>query len=344
MLSGCYTALITPFTDDGVDEEGLEKLIEFQMANGVAGIVAAGTTGESPTLNWAEHNQVTEKIARMLNGKGMCIAGSGSNNTAETLDASRHAIEAGAEALLLVDPYYNGPSSLEIRKEYIEPVAQAFPDTTIIPYVVPGRTGTQLLPEDLALASEGFPNVCAVKEATGDIENMRRIRQCCGKDFAILSGDDNLTCRIMSDPLIKASGAISVYANLFPRAMSQMVNAALEGNDGIAVRLEGQLESLLELVTVTTTETTPHGPVRCRARNPLPIKTLMRVLGMPSGPCRQPLGRMTPGGLEKLLTAVRSMFTISPELFRPIEDFFNVDVEVCLHDYMSFTSLFYDIY
>ncbi len=344
MESGCYTALITPFIDDKVDAEGLERLVEFQMLNGISGIVAVGTTGESPTLGWEEHNQVTERIARMIKGKGLCIAGTGSNNTAETLEGTAHSVKAGAQAVLLVDPYYNGPSSLEIRKEYIEPVAREFPDTTVIPYVVPGRTGAQILPEDLALAGERFPNVCAVKDATGNLDNMRRTRQCCGENFSILSGDDNLTCLMMADPLIRAGGVISVYANIFPGAMSEMVTAAARDEREVAGRLEKQLGPLLELVTVTTTESTPHGPVACRARNPLPVKTLMAVLGMPSGGCRRPLGRMTATGLDKLLTAAREMLAESPELFTPIADFFGIDVEARLNDPDAIKQLVYDAY
>ncbi len=344
MRSGCYTALITPFSGKGIDEDGLARLVEFQMLNGAAGIVAVGTTGESPTLGWNEHNQVTEKIARMIKGRGLCIAGTGSNNTAETLEATRYSVRAGAEAMLLVDPYYNGPSSLEIRKEYVEAVARQFPETIIIPYLVPGRTGTQLLPEDLALASKRFFNISAVKDATGNIENMRKIRQFCGDNISILSGDDNLTCRMMSDPLIKACGVISVYANIFPRAVSQMVAAAAQGEGEVAGRLEAQLAPLLELVTVTTTETTPFGSVSCRARNPLPVKSLMAVLGMPSGGCRQPLGRMTAGGLEKLLAAARAIFAGAPELFEPLANFFDVDVAARLNDTGFTRKLVYDSY
>lgn len=344
MISGCYTALITPLENGRVDEEGLDRLVEFQMQNGVAGIVAMGTTGESPAFDWKEHNQVTERIVGTMKGRGLCIAGSGSNSTAETLEATEHAVRAGAQAMLLVDPYYNGPSSLEIRKEYIEPVAGRFPKTIIIPYLVPGRTGTQLLPEDLALAGSRFPNVSTVKDATGNIDNMRRIRQCCGERMSILSGDDNLTCRMMTDPLIRACGVISVYANIFPRALSQMVSAVAQGKSDVAGRLEGQLTPLLELVTVTTTETTPYGPVNCRARNPLPVKTLMAVLGMPSGSCRRPLGRMTAGGLEKLVTAARTIYADAPELFAPMADFFDVDVEARLNDAGVIRQLIYDSY
>ena len=144
--------------------------------------------------------------------------GAGSNNTREALSATREAVEAGVDGVLLVDPYYNGPSSMEIRKEYLARVAAAHPDLSIIPYVIPGRTGAQLLPEDLALLYRDFPNVHTVKEATGDLDNMRRTRKCCGPDFTILSGDDGLTVTMMTDPKIQAAGVISVVSNIVPRA------------------------------------------------------------------------------------------------------------------------------
>ncbi|KKL21286.1 hypothetical protein LCGC14_2446970 [marine sediment metagenome] len=154
MISGGYTAIATPFKDGLVDYEGLDQLIGFQIENGITGILAAGTTGESPTLKWDEHNKVIDFIAEKTKNKCIAIAGTGSNNTAETLEGSEHAVKAGADALLLVDPYYNGPSSLEIRKEYVSPVAAAHPEVEIIPYVIPGRTGCQLFPEDLALLEQ----------------------------------------------------------------------------------------------------------------------------------------------------------------------------------------------
>ncbi|MBW2319210.1 MAG: dihydrodipicolinate synthase family protein, partial [Deltaproteobacteria bacterium] len=189
MLSGCYTALMTPFGKDyNVDYEALNKLVEFQLTGGVSGILAVGTTGESPTLDWKEHNEVVRIVVERCKGKCQSIAGTGSNNTQETLESTEHAVQVGADAALLVDPYYNGPSSLEIRREYVAPVASKFPQIEIIPYVIPGRTGAQLLPEDLAILNKQFANVNTVKEATANIENMKRTRECCGPDFTIMSG------------------------------------------------------------------------------------------------------------------------------------------------------------
>lgn len=159
MKTGCYTALITPFQGDTVDFDNLARLTEFQIQNGITGILAVGTTGESPSLDWKEHNRVIETIRQGTKNQCLCIAGTGSNNTKEALSATEHAFHMGVDAVLLVDPYYNGPSSLEIRKEYYEPIAKTFPTLDIIPYVIPGRTGTQLLPEDLAVLYDTHKNI-----------------------------------------------------------------------------------------------------------------------------------------------------------------------------------------
>ena len=327
MKAGCYTALITPFKGDDIDWPGLERLVDFQVQNGVTGILAVGTTGESPVLNWQAHNEVTEKIASRSRGKCLCIAGTGSNNTRETLEGTRHALNCGAQAVLLVDPYYNGPSSIEIRREYVAPIAKAFPTLDIIPYVIPGRTGTQLLPEDLAMLFRQYPNVNSVKEATGDLANMRRTRACCGPDFAVFSGDDPMTVEMMTDPEVKAAGVISVASNVAPRATTEMVNLLLAGRPAEARALAAKLEPLFNLVTVKTTEKTPYGDVVCRARNPLAYKTLLAILGMPSGGCKPPLGKMTPNGLNKVLETVRHVQRTAPEILKPIAEFFGVNIE-----------------
>ncbi len=344
MQPGCYTALITPFAGGAVDDVGLRRLVAFQIENGITGLLAVGTTGESPTLTWEEHNRVIAMVAGMTRGRCLCIAGTGSNNTAETLEGTRYAAAAGADAVLLVDPYYNGPSSLEIRREYVGPVAEAFPDIQIIPYVIPGRTGAQLFPEDVALLSRRYPNVKTVKEATGDLANMKRTRSCCGPDFVILSGDDGLTFTMMSDPAIAAAGVISVVSNVAPKAVVQMVARMAVGDRDGAAALRDALNPLFDLVTVKTTEQTPFGDVVCRARNPLAIKTLMTVLGMPSGGCRRPLGRMSAKGLDKVLTAARGVKEKNPEIFAPLEAFFKVDVAERLHDPKNWQGLAYEEY
>lgn len=344
MITGCFTALVTPFKNDSVDYDGLSTLVDFQIANGITGILAVGTTGESPTLTWDEHNGVIEKVTKKSKDKCMCIAGTGSNNTKEALAATKHAANVGVDAVLLVDPYYNGPSSLEIRKEYIGPVASAFPDIDIIPYVIPGRTGTQLLPEDLALLYKEYDNVNTVKEATGNLDNMKRTRKCCGADYTILSGDDGLTYDMMTDPEINAAGVISVISNIAPKAVSQMVNALIQGNQSEAKKYKTALDPLFELVTIKTVEKTPYGNVGCRARNPLAIKAAMTILGMPSGGCRRPLGKLTPNGLEKVIGTLKDVQSKNPEIFKPVEEFFDVRIEKRLKDNSFAKDLCYQNY
>ena len=344
MNSGCYTAIVTPFKDGTVDYKNLEKLVEFQIQNGITGIIAVGTTGESPVLNWDEHNKVTEVVANTTKGRCLSIAGTGSNNTAESMEGTRYAAKFGVDGVLLVDPYYNGPSSLEIRREYVAPIAAAFPDLDIIPYVIPGRTGAQLLPEDLALLYQSHPNVGTVKEATANLANMRRTRECCGPDYMIFSGDDGMTFDMMTDPHIKAAGVISVVSNIAPRALSEMVQLLNQGNKSEAESLMLKLEPLFGLVTVKTTEQTPYGDVECRARNPLGLKTLMSVLGMPSGNCRQPLGKMTRNGMDKIIEITRSVYANAPEILQPLGDFFNIDIADRLENPDYREGLYYESY
>ncbi|HTY75174.1 MAG TPA: 4-hydroxy-tetrahydrodipicolinate synthase [Candidatus Nanoarchaeia archaeon] len=343
VFSGCYTALITPFLRNReVDYEGLQRLVEFQLSQGANGILACGTTGESPTLDWNEHNKVTERVHEFTHSKGLTIAGTGSNSTQEAIEGTINAQHTGINCVLLVDPYYNGPSSLEIRREYIEPIAKQFPEMQIIPYIIPGRTGTQLLPQDVAQVAADYPNVRCVKEATGDLENMRLTRKLCGGDFDILSGDDDKTFAMMSLPEIAATGVISVTSNVAPRAVSDMVHYLLDGNILEAKQLAEIMQPLFSVITVKTQEQTPFGPAMVRARNPLATKTLMNVLGMPSGPCRQPLGKMTRAGLELVLQAARKVYEAHPEILRPIEQSFNVDLMERLNNEKYLEGLFYD--
>ncbi len=344
MRAGCYTALVTPFAEDRehIDQEGLEQLIGFQVENAITGLVAVGTTGECPTLKWEEHNECLDHLVKLAKGRTLCVAGTGSNNTSEAIKATEDASKLGVDAVLLVDPYYNAPSSLEIRKEYLAPIAEAFPEIDIIPYIVPSRTGTKLLPEDLAILSQMFPNIRTVKDATGDMANMKRICELCGPDFSILSGDDAMFYDMMIDSSINASGVISVVSNVVPKFMVELFQKLECGdNDGVR-KLKTGLEPLLKLVTVTTQETTPFGNVICRSRNPLPIKTFMALLGMPVGLCRAPLGKMTRKGLDVVLSIGRQVYSNNPEFFQPIEDYFGINVEERLYEPIHQKGLFYE--
>ncbi len=342
LLSGCYTALVTPLRSKReVDYEGLQRLVEFQVQEGVDGILAVGTTGESPTLDWNEHNKVIEGVLEAIGNKGITMAGTGSNSTQEAIEGTAHAQRIGVNHVLLVDPYYNGPSSLEISREYIEPIAKQFPNIQLIPYIIPGRTGTQLLPQDLATLHQRYPNVRCVKEATGDVNNMELTRKLCGEDFDILSGDDDITYDVMVSPNIAASGVISVTSNIAPRAVANMTHNILDGNINEAKRIAQAIQPLFDIITVKTQELTPYGPVLCKARNPLAYKTLMNILGMPSGPCRQPLGKMTRNGLEVVLATARKIYENNPEILTPIEEFFDVDLKDRLYNEKYCRGLYY---
>lgn len=339
---GCYTALITPMnSNQQVDYEGLRRLVDFQVKEGVSGLLAVGTTGESPTLNWNEHSNVIEKMHEYAGNRCLTIAGTGSNSTQEAIEGTEHAQNAGVNTVLLVDPYYNGPSSMEIRREYIEPVARRFPEVQVIPYIIPGRTGTQLLPQDIAILHQQYRNVRCVKEATGDLKNMELTRQLCGEDFDILSGDDDKTYTMMTSPDINASGVISVISNIAPRAVANMVHYILDGNEEAAAVISQALQPLFSIVTVKTQEQTQYGPVACKARNPLAYKTLMNILGMPSGPCRQPLGKMTRNGIEVVLANARKVHQNNPEVFQPIAEYFGVDIKDRLYNEKYLEGLYY---
>jgi 4-hydroxy-tetrahydrodipicolinate synthase len=344
MFAGCHTALITPMREDGsVDYAGLERLIEFQIASRIRGVLAVGTTGESPTLLWEEHNEVVERTCKLAKGRALTIAGTGSNSTRETLAGTEHAAHVGAEVALLVDPYYNGPSSLEIRREYVEPVAREFPQMQLIPYIIPGRSGTMMHPEDLAILASQYPNVSSVKEATGNIENMAKTRRLCGEQFSILSGDDDKTVEMMKSPQIKACGVISVASNVIPGPI-QRLTELISAGDAAADKLAAALQPLFGIITVLTTEQSPRGPVQCKARNPLAIKTLMNLLGLPSGPCRRPLGKMTRAGIEVVIAAARKTHLLDPSVLEPVAKFFGVDVEARLKDTKLVDKLTYAAY
>jgi 4-hydroxy-tetrahydrodipicolinate synthase len=344
-LDGCITAIMTPFKSDGeLDAEGLGQLLEFQLANGVDGIVVAGTTGEGPTLEHREFVKALSLVLDGVQGKALTIANTGANSTRKAVEATVKAWELGARAALLVDPYYNCPSSLEIRREYYEPIARVANEMRLIPYVIPGRTGTQISPEDLALLARAYPNVNAVKEATGSSDNAAEIRSLCGDSFSILSGDDERTFSLMTDPRVSADGTISVMSNIAPKAVADMVAAALKGDLGKAVTLTTALKPLFELVTVRTDEAVLGHTLTVKAKNPLPVKTMAAVLGMPAGRCRQPLGRMTKTGLNRVLTGLESLWKHNPEVLEPVEKGFGVSVADRLGSPASLEGLCYESY
>ncbi len=345
-FEGAWTALVTPFKADGsIDWDEFERLVAFQVEQGITGLLPTGTTGDSPILDWDEHNHVIEAALRLRDDRCYVLAGTGSNCTAEAVRGSKHATEAGADAVLLVDCYYNGPSSLELRREYHGAVAAACPDTQIMPYVIPGRSGTALSPEDLAILAEEYPNVRSVKEATGDLDRMARTRELAGADFDIMSGDDNMTPSMMADEAIAANGVVSVVSNVAPAAVEKMTRAFLEGDRDTAYQLAKGLEPLFEIVTVTVDDPRvlrgQSLTVQDKFRNPLPLKTLMQGLGMVQDGCRQPLGRMSAAGVETVRAAARRVWSAAPHILEPIEAAFDVSVAERIEDDTAWAELAY---
>jgi 4-hydroxy-tetrahydrodipicolinate synthase len=343
---GVWTALTTPFsTDQQVDYDSLRRLIEFQLYEGVDGVLPCGTTGESPTLSWQEHDAVVEAAVRAVEGRAGVLAGTGSNNTREAIRASTRAKEAGATAVLLVDCYYNGPSSLELRTEYYERILDNVPEIPVVPYVIPGRSGCALSAADLAVLHLNHPKrVPAVKQATGDLDRMRQDRQLAGPALSILSGDDDLTLTMMRDEEIRASGVISVFSNIAPGAIGSMVRAQVAGDTEEAERLATVLAPLLRLVTcsVTAVRTLPNGQsveVTDKFRNPVPVKTMMAGLGMIASTKRPPLGRMSSIAVAQCRDALREVHRADPGILGPIEGAFDVRIDQGLGDDARWSAL-----
>jgi 4-hydroxy-tetrahydrodipicolinate synthase len=271
VLQGAMTAIVTPFLPEGgLDLPSLEALARWQVEQGIRGLVPCGTTGEGATLNDEEKREVFETVIRAAGGKVPVIAGVGSNSTRATLASARMAVEAGADALLVVTPYYNKPNRSGMIAHY-EAVAGAT-DLPVVVYNVPGRTG-QNLGAELILRLAQIPGIVAVKEASGDLDQIAAIIEGRPDRFALLSGDDALTLPTIA---LGAEGVISVVSNEAPGEMAELVEAASKGDFETARRLHYQL---LPLMRANFAET-----------NPVPVKTAMALLGRCGADLRPPLG------------------------------------------------------
>ena len=280
MFRGAITALVTPFKNGQVDEEALRNLIEFQIANGVDGLVPCGTTGESPTLSHDEHDRVIERTIDAAKKRVPVIAGTGSNSTAEALRLTRHAYEAGADGALIACPYYNKPTQ-EGLYQHFELIAKNVP-IPIIPYNIPGRTGINMSPELIARLAK-ISNIVGIKEASGSIKQMSDVINLCGKDFAVLSGDDIFTLPLMA---IGGAGVISVVSNVAPADMAGLVDVFFAGDMARAKELHYKMSALMDALFIEV--------------NPIPVKAALALMGKIEYEYRLPLCKMDEANFEKL--------------------------------------------
>lgn len=312
-MENCCTALITPMKGNEIDHEAFSKLVDFQLENRVNELVVNGTTGESPTTSDKEKTQL---VKTAIEHGGNVTAGCGTNDTLHSEHLTSEAAELGSKRILLVDCYYNGPSSLELRKEYYGYLCERFPELKFIAYVIPGRTGCELNVQDLIALHNEFPNLDTVKEATGNLERMKQTRQL-SKSICIMSGDDDLTYRMMTDSSINASGVISVASNIAPKAVNEMCIAINEKKSN-AAQLAEKLAPLFSIITIKS-----EGQ---KFRNPVPFKTAMAGLGMIEYSARKPLGKMNASATNIVRTALKQLWNNSPEILEPIEKFYDVDI------------------
>ncbi|MBN1828386.1 MAG: 4-hydroxy-tetrahydrodipicolinate synthase [Deltaproteobacteria bacterium] len=280
MIRGALTAIITPFKNGEIDEEGFRELIEFQIENGIDGIVPCGTTGESATLSHEEHDRVVEICIDAAKKRVPVIAGTGSNNTKEAIRLTRHALEAGADAALLISPYYNRPTQEGLYRHF-KAVAEAAP-IPIILYNVPSRTGSNILPETNARLSK-ISNIIGIKEATGDLKQISKIIELCGEDYIILSGDDFTVLPILA---VGGKGVISVVSNVAPADMAGLVDAFEAGDLAKARALHYKMWSLTEACFFET--------------NPIPVKAALAMMGKIDFEVRLPLCSMSDANNERL--------------------------------------------
>ncbi len=285
MFSGAFTALVTPFRNGEVDVEALESLVEFQIENGIHGLVPCGTTGESPTLSESEDRLVIETVVRVSNGRVPVIAGTGSNNTESAIKYTKMAEDAGANGSLQVSPYYNKPTQEGLYRHFA-----TIAENTGLPlvlYNIPGRTSVAIEPDTIARLAEDVPNIVGVKEATLSTGIAGEIKRLCGDEFDVLSGDDPMTLPIMA---LGGSGVIGVTSNIAPGIFSDMVNALMEGDFERGRNIHYQLLPLFKALFVQT--------------NPIPVKTAASLLGLCSDEMRLPLVPMSGDALIDLEEAL----------------------------------------
>lgn len=286
MFRGSMVAIVTPLKNNKVDEQKLKELIEFQIKNGSSGVVPCGTTGESATLSFDEHDRVIEITIEQVSKRVPVIAGTGSNSTEEATMLTRHAAKAGADASLQVSPYYNRPTQKGLY-EHFKTIAQSV-GIPIILYNIASRTGVNIEPETIAKLARDCKNIVGVKEASGNLDQMSRIKSLCGPNFDLISGDDSLTLPIMS---VGGTGIISVVANIVPKDVASLVAEFEKGNVKKAQEIHYKLLPLIKAMFIET--------------NPIPVKTAMGLMGLCSPELRLPMCAMSEQNLESLKKALK---------------------------------------
>jgi 4-hydroxy-tetrahydrodipicolinate synthase len=287
VFEGVLTALVTPFRGGEVDERALRELVERQIAAGVDGLVPCGSTGESATLSHAEHCRVVEIVVDAAARRVPVVAGTGSNNTREAVELTEHAKRAGAAGALLISPYYNKPTQEGIVAHFTEIARRT--DFPLIPYNIPGRTASNILPSTLARLADLDP-IVGVKEASGDLGQMAEVIARCPNNFSVLSGDDALTLPLLS---IGGRGVISTSSNVAPKEMVAMVRAFRAGDTAAARTIHYRLLPLFDALFCET--------------NPIPLKAAIEILGLASGEIRLPLTPLTELNRERLQAALKEL-------------------------------------
>ena len=292
MIKGSIVALVTPMHNDGsIDWEALDKLLEMHVAEGTDGIVSVGTTGESATLTVLEHTEVIAFTVNHVNGRIPVIAGTGANSTSEAIELTEAAQRVGADACLLVTPYYNKPTQEGLYRHHMA-IADAV-DIPQILYNVPGRTACDMLPETVARIAE-HKNIIAIKEATGNLDRARQIIELTDDDFVVVSGDDATALELM---LLGGKGNISVTANVAPQAMHAMCIAAIAGDREAASRINKPLEILHEKLFLEA--------------NPIPVKWALKEMGLISEGIRLPMTPLSEQFRGELVDALRQSGVLS---------------------------------
>jgi len=286
MFKGSIVAIVTPFKNGKLDEKKFRELIDFQIKNGTSGIVPCGTTGESATLTFAEHDRVIAIAVEQANKKVPVIAGTGSNSTEEAITLTRHAAKTGADASLQVSPYYNRPPQRGLY-EHFKAIADSV-DIPIVLYNIASRTGVNIEVDTIARLAKECKNIVAVKEASGSLDQMARIKAASPKEFVLLSGDDSLTLPVLG---IGGRGVISVVANIVPGDVADLVASFESGDIKKAQAIHYRLLPLVKAMFIET--------------NPIPVKTAMGLLKMCDPELRLPMSEISPENLERLKTALR---------------------------------------